>query len=158
MTYYAQVDVDTMICSVVSDFGDHEFDPKPENLIKLAELSDPLSCLGRRYENDQWVDVPQQPAVQPVADISRRQFFQGLYKRELITKPEALAAISTGAIPAVMQSLIDQLPEETRDDAEFLIAGATMFERLNPVAEFIRMLFGWSVEQADDFWRFAATL
>lgn len=150
---YAQLDP-ANICMAVSELSG-EVDA-PHMVLLADELTEDV--IGHRYENGQWVEVPQEPVAEPVADISSRQFFQGLYKRELITKQEALAAISTGAIPAVMQSLIDQLPEETRDDAEFLIAGATMFERLNPVAEFIRMLFGWSAEQADDFWRFAATL
>lgn len=150
----AQID-ENNICVVLSSPLADVHENLPANIILVG---DDEEVLGHRYDNGQWVEVPQEPVAEPVADISRRQFFQGLYKRELITKPEALAAISTGAIPAVMQSLIDQLPEETRDDAEFLIAGATMFERRNPVAEFIRMLFGWSVEQADDFWRFAATL
>lgn len=150
----AQIDENNVCVVLSSPLGSPPENPPAEIIL----VPDDAEVLGKRYDNSQWIEVPQEPVAEPVADISRRQFFQGLHKRELITKPEALAAISTGAIPAVMQSLIDQLPEETRDDAEFLIAGATMFERLNPVAEFIRMLFGWSVEQADDFWRFAASL
>lgn len=150
----AQLD-ENNVCVVLSSPLDTAPEGLPSNIVLVDDADE---VLGKRHQNGQWVEVPQEPVVEPVVDISRRQFFQALYRRDLISKAEALAAISTGATPTVMQSLIDQLPEETRDDAEFLIAGATMFERANPVAELIRVLFGWSVEQADDFWRFAATL
>lgn len=94
----------------------------------------------------------------PVDEISDRQFFQALYMQGHITKAEALAAIGTGAIPAAIQALIDQIPEEQQEPAEFLLTGATTFKASHPIADMIRVLFGWSVEQKDEFWRFAATL
>lgn len=98
--------------------------------------------------------------VEPVPDeISRRQFFQHLASIEMITRADALAAIQTGAIPAPMQAIIDDLPD---DDAKFeammLVAGATVFNRNNPLAELIRQAMQWTVEQKDDLWREAAKL
>lgn len=38
------------------------------------------------------------------------------------------------------------------------IRGATRYERRHPIADLIRGLYGWSEEQADDFWRVASLL
>lgn len=149
----AQLD-ENSVCVVLSSPLDTAPEGLPSNIV-LVEDGDEV--LGKRHLNGEWIEVPEEPVVEPIIDISPRQFFQGLYKRELISRPEAVAALR-GTIPPVMQSLMEQLPEDARDDAEFLIVGAKVFERANPVAELIRVLFGWTVEQADDFWRFAATL
>ena len=98
------------------------------------------------------------PFPVPVPDISDRQFFQALAIRGEITEAEALDAVGPGIIPPAMDALIDQLPQEQRFAARMLIRGATRYERKHPIADLIRSLYGWSIEDADDFWRFAATL
>lgn len=103
-------------------------------------------------------DQPEIPVHAPVTEISDRQFFQALAMRGEITEAEALDAVGPGIIPPAMDGLIDQLPEEQQFAARMLIRGATRYERQHPIADLIRGLYGWTVEQADDFWRFAATL
>ncbi|WP_312222561.1 hypothetical protein [Rhizobium rhizoryzae] len=98
------------------------------------------------------------PPAEPVDDISDRQFFQALAVRGDITETEALDAVGPGIIPPAMDALIDQLPQDQRFAARMLIRGATRYERQHPIADLIRSLYGWSNEDADDFWRFAATL
>lgn len=102
---------------------------------------------------------PEVAAVSPpIEDISDRQFFQALAIRGEITEDEALDAVGPGIIPPAMDALIDQLPQEQRFAARMLIRGATRYERQHPIADLIRGLYGWTAEQADDFWHFAATL
>ncbi|MEN5300326.1 hypothetical protein ABE530_18610 [Brucella sp. TWI559] len=103
--------------------------------------------------------IVEPPINDPVPDeISRRQFFQQLATLELITKDEAKTALQGGAIPAALQALVSQLPDDEQFDAEMLIIGATTFSRLHPLSDKIRILFEWSEEQRDDFWRAAAKL
>ncbi|MEN5279255.1 hypothetical protein ABE527_20245, partial [Brucella sp. TWI432] len=90
---------------------------------------------------------------------SRRQFFQYLAVLEIISRQEALAALQSGAIPAPLQAIIDQLPtEDDRFQAQMFIIGAQNFNRLHPLSETVRLSLGWSVEQKDDFWREAYEL
>jgi len=97
--------------------------------------------------------------IVPPPAISDRQFFHALAKRGLITGEEAKAAVKTGEIPAALQVVINNLPPEyNRFDVEMLISGATVFERHHPTTQVIASTFGWSREQTDEFWRFAATL
>lgn len=112
---------------------------------------------GKPVERDEsYVQIP--ITSLPVPEISDRQFFQALAIHGAITEAEALDAVGPGIIPPAMEALIDQLPEEQRFAARMLIRGATRYERQHPIADLIRGLYGWSVEDADKFWRFAATL
>ena len=101
------------------------------------------------------------PAVPPQAPppvISDRQFFQQLAALGLISQAEALAAVKTGAIPPDMETLVAQLPAEQQFAAQMLISGATQFDRNHPLTDAIRIAFGWTEEQTDDFWRDASAL
>lgn len=92
-------------------------------------------------------------------EISRRQFFQQLAVMEIITKDEAMAALQSGAIPAALQAILDQLPtDDDRFNAQMLIIGAAAFNCHHALSETVRLAFGWTVEQRDDFWREAAKL
>lgn len=124
----------------------------------FIEAPDDVVC-GWLFSGDQWSEPPPiQPTSEAVPEISDRQFFQALAIRGDVTEAEALDAVGPGIIPPAMDGLIDQLPQEQQFAARMLIRGATRFERQHPVADLIRSLYGWSIEDADDFWRFAATL
>lgn len=114
---------------------------------------------GENYEwvEGDWVHVEPEAPLEPVpVEISRRQFFQNLAVREIITRQEALAAIQTGAIPAALQAMVDDMDtEDDKFNAEMLIAGAQVFTRSNPLTEIVRVKIGWTSEQTDDFWRAA---
>jgi hypothetical protein len=96
--------------------------------------------------------------------VSDRQFFQALWKRNYITKAEMVAAVKVGDIPAQFQAVINALPPQLLppgldiDDVEVLVMGATTFERHHPVTQIIAATFGWSSDDADEFWRYAASL
>ncbi|WP_099868239.1 hypothetical protein [Pararhizobium haloflavum] len=100
------------------------------------------------------------PALEPPVPeiISDRQFFQGLALRGEISEAEALDAVGSGAIPAAMSALIEQLPEAERFPARMLVRGATTFLRSHPLADLIGQLYGWNASQIDEFWRECALL
>lgn len=101
--------------------------------------------------------VPPPPVVPQT--ISDRQFFQQAAIAGLITQPEALAAVQTGTVPAVLMSVVDGLQDETqRFSAQMVLAGATVFERNHPLTEAVGAALGWSSEQIDAFFIAAAGL
>ena len=76
-----------------------------------------------------------------------------------ITPAEALAAVKTGDIPDAMQAMVDAISDpDQRFGAQMLISGATVFERNNILVDTFAAGYGWSAEQTDEFFRFAATL
>ena len=96
------------------------------------------------------------PAPVP-ASISDRQFAHELRARGIISQAEALAFVARGELPSALAALIAGLPaQDARDDAELLIAGATVFERAHPLTVTLAAGFGWSADQTDDFFRAAA--
>ncbi|TCQ79569.1 hypothetical protein EDF68_104153 [Ochrobactrum sp. BH3] len=103
---------------------------------------------------------PPPPQPEPIPDnISRRQFFQYLAVLEIITRQEALAALQSGAIPAPLQAIIDELPsEDDRFEAQMFIIGAQNFNRLHWLTDRVRLAMQWTLEQRDYFWRSAANL
>ena len=104
--------------------------------------------------------VEKEPEPKSIPDeISRRQFFQYLAVLGIISRQEALAALQSGAIPAPLQAIIDELPtEDDQFEAQMFIIGAQNFDRLHPLSDTVRLALGWTVEQKDDFWREAYKL
>lgn len=91
------------------------------------------------------------------SEISRRQFFQELANREMITKEEALAAITVGTLPAAFDVLVSAiLDEDIEWQARMLLAGATTFMRANWFVDYFAAMQGLPPAYMDDFWRSAA--
>ncbi|NTS31250.1 hypothetical protein HQ945_08280 [Phyllobacterium sp. BT25] len=90
--------------------------------------------------------------------ISDRQFFQQLAIMGLITEEEALAYVSTGALPSAFNDFIGSLPEPQRFNAKMLIIGAQTFQRSHPLVAQFGAMNGMSSAQIDDLWREASTL
>ncbi len=101
---------------------------------------------------------PYVPPPEPVPpSISDRQFAHELRVQGVITQAEALAFVSRGELPAGLSALIESLPtQQARDDAELLLAGATVFERRHPLTAVLAAGFGWTEAQTDNFFRAAA--
>jgi hypothetical protein len=92
------------------------------------------------------------PMVVP-AEISDRQFAQGLERMGLISKDEARAFIKTGDIPPALDAFVQAIPDEqARFDAEITIAGATVFRRQHALVLAVAAGLGWPDEQIDAFW------
>lgn len=94
-------------------------------------------------------------SVVPVPDvpdaISDRQFFQQLAVNGTITQAEALAAVQTGAIPAVLEAFVDALPEADQFGARMLLSGATVFLRDHPLTAAIGAAQGMDSAEIDAF-------
>lgn len=97
-----------------------------------------------------------EPQIPPISD---RQFYQQAALGGYITQSDALAAVQTGFIPAILQQLVDEtLDPEEKFNAQMLLAGATVFYRQHPLTTHIGEAFGLSTEQLDNFWIEAAKL
>lgn len=91
--------------------------------------------------------------------ISRRQFYQELANREMISKEEALAAIVANTLPAEFAEMVDAiLDEDIQWQARMLLAGATEFKRSNWFVDFFAAMKSLSSEYMDGFWRAGALL
>ncbi|MFN3892008.1 MAG: hypothetical protein ACK4MV_16555 [Beijerinckiaceae bacterium] len=90
--------------------------------------------------------------------ISDRQFFHQLAVMGIITKQEAKDAVRTGAIPAVMQAIIDGIEDEDEHfAAEMLLSGAVEFRRDHPLVNVFAQAMDMASSQVDDFFRSAST-
>ena len=98
------------------------------------------------------------PPPAPIPAISDRQFFQKLANDGLVTREEALAAVSTGALPAVLETYLAGLGPDDQFAARMLLSGATVFERAHPLTNAIGAAFGLAPSQVDLFFIAAAQL
>lgn len=107
-------------------------------------------------------NTPEEPESEmpPVPQtISDRQFFQQAAILGIITQAEALAAVQTGTIPPVLQSIVDGIQDASEKfAATMLLAGATVFERNHPFTNAVGNALGWSTQQIDQFFIDAAKL
>ncbi len=104
------------------------------------------------------VEPPPPPPPPVPASISDRQFFQGLALNGVITQDEALAAVKTGDLPALIAAYVAELPDAEKFSAEILLSGATVFERAHPFTSRFGVAMGWTEAQLDEFWRFCGML
>lgn len=94
-----------------------------------------------------------------IPDISDRQFFQMAAMKGMVTQQEALDAVKTGAIPPVLQAIIDAIPDAgQRWAATMLLSGATTFQRHHPFTEAVGAAVGMTSDQVDQFFLNAALL
>jgi hypothetical protein len=99
--------------------------------------------------------APSPPIPEPAyipAVISDRQFFQMAAIDGLVSMDEALAAVKTGAIPPVLQTIVDGIDDPFQQfAAKMLLSGATEFERNHPLTEAVGAHLGWTSAQIDQF-------
>lgn len=91
-------------------------------------------------------------------EISRRQFFQELANRELITKEEALDAVTLGALPVAIESLIASVADEDTQWMVRMSFTAQTFKWSNWAVGFFGAMQNMSSADIDDIWRDAAKL
>lgn len=92
-----------------------------------------------------------------VAAVSRRQFFQQAAVNGIISEGEALAAVTTGTLPAPISAFINALPAEQRFGAQMLFS-VNEFQRSSPMANAFGQAIGMTSEQIDAFFTAAAQL
>lgn len=110
---------------------------------------------GYEFDGVAWAAPTSHALPVPVpSEISRRQFFQELANRELITKEEALAAITSGTLPAEFENLVTAiLDEDIEWQARMALCGATTFLRTNWFVDYFAAMKGFSAAYMDDLWR-----
>lgn len=112
---------------------------------------------GAIVEVEEDIELPEIAMPAP-SEISDRQFFQQCAILGLIDEDEALAAVSTGTMPAAMADFVETLPAEEQFAARMTIQGATAFHRDHPLVP----AFGaaWQMDDAalDALWRAASEL
>ena len=99
---------------------------------------------------------PPPPAPVVPASITRRQCAIELLNRAMITDAEALAMVQTGAVPAFVRALIDQIPAADRIRA-FIDFAADTYNRNNPLFVYLMSAAGKTPADIDAFFIAAAT-
>ena len=100
----------------------------------------------------------------PLPALSDRQFGDGLWDDGIITYEECVAFVSVGTIPAALQAIVDQLPDDNtggptpRKSATILIKGAKEYRFDNPLVEAVRVTLAasdpkWTTEYLAARWR-----
>lgn len=133
----------------------HTWRPEPE--YTAIQAPDNVA-IGWTYDGTTWGEpVPVPPPVPET--ISDRQFFQALANLGIITEAEAIAAVATGTLPALLDGLVEAIPDPAaRFDARMKLCGAVEFSRSQPLVAALGSSFGWSPDQIDDLWRAAGSL
>lgn len=143
---------------------DHVTPPVPNMKVNDHQFTPPEL---RPSVQVQPVKIPEAPLSSPsLVPISRtspgtitdRQFFQQLAVMGKITSAEAISYVSTGAIPASMEVLINQLPVDQQFTARMQIIGETMFHRNNPLVKELGTAYGFTSADLDALWAAAILL
>lgn len=97
--------------------------------------------------------------VEPVPEeISRRQFFQVLALSGRITYDEALAAVTSGALPAAIDYLIERIEDDDIRWSVRMSFAALTFYRSNWCVEMFAAMQEMTAEETDQIWRNGALL
>lgn len=115
----------------------------PTRIATMDELKAVLIAAGV-------VDVPQ--------TISPRQFAQEAWSRSYMTYDEALAFAGAGTVPAALDALLNQLPDEQGKLIRLFIVGSLSYDRAHQATAAIGALWGLDSAGLDDFFRDAAKL
>lgn len=107
--------------------------------------------------NDGQDILPYAEPAPPIPTISRRQFFQQAAVAGIITENEALAAVTTGALPASITAFINTLPPDQQFGAKMLFS-VNEFSRSSPMANAFGQALGMTTEQINAFFTAASEL
>lgn len=143
---------------------DVNFEHLPEEIVAFSASANDTELHGRQiYENAVYGDygtiqeyIPADP--QSISFITATQFFIMAGATGLITQQEAIAAASSGAIPAAIEAIFSGLPTEAQFAARVRWARMTILERHEPLIQLAAGALGLSEAQVDDFFIEAATL
>ena len=137
--------------------------PVNQLLLEVTDYvgSDPQAELGGKEYVDAtqaFIEVP--PPAPVVSDISKRQFYQMLAIKGIISPKEALDAVRIGSIPAAIQEILDETITDPAEKfgAEMLLAGANSFTRNHHLTVAIGTKYGMNPAQMDDFFTSASAL
>lgn len=112
---------------------------------------------GKLSSDGNYDPPPLEPSPVP-QEISRPQMIMALRFLDKITEPEAIDAMTIGAVPAAVQAVFDTMSPTNKFTATVRWAGASVIERDNPIVLALAASDGMSETELDDFFRFAVTL
>lgn len=135
--------------------------------VTAGPFADGMTWSGITEDSRFWAEVMEMtnngadidPYVEatPIPGISRRQFFQQAAIAGIITENEALAAVTTGALPASVIAFIGSLPADQQFGAKMLFS-VNEFQRSTPLANAFGQAIGMTPEQIDAFFMAASQL
>ncbi|CAK0770069.1 hypothetical protein WCLP8_4470001 [uncultured Gammaproteobacteria bacterium] len=106
--------------------------------------------------------APQPPAPDMVdwvpPAISKRQLLLASWQEGLITEAEAIAAASTGALPAAISAALTSLTADQQIAFRITWAAMVQVDRSNPFVPIMAQAFGKDDTEIDQFFLDAATL
>ena len=111
-----------------------------DDLVEIENLN-PYPSIGWSYDGQNF-SAPQVSEI--IADVTPRQIRQALI----------LSGVSIQNIEAALASL----PEPTRTLAQVEWEYSIAFQRNRPLVAQVGVLLGWTPQQLDDLWKFAASL
>lgn len=86
-------------------------------------------------------------------EISRRQFFQVLANRGMITKQEALDAVTSGTLPAAIEAIIELIADEDVQWNVRMAFSAQTFKRSNWCVDLFASMQNMASSDTDQLWR-----
>lgn len=105
---------------------------------------------------------PPEPTIEEIRaempPLSRRQVFIALMQSGAITEEEAIEAAGGGAIPAVIDVIINGLPAAQRGAARITFRAFQYAMRLDPLATMIGAAANMSDTDIDQFWTAASAI
>ena len=124
--------------------------------IEAAQTIQELQAVWPAVLDQSISEVPLPPVPQIISD---RQFFQQAAFLGIITTDEAIAAVATGTIPAILQAVVDDITDpDQKFAATMMLSGATTFERYHPFTNAVGAALGWTSDQVDQFFINASKL
>lgn len=149
------LDGDGMVANIM-EWPDDE--PVPEAWGGAATYAEPCAIGGRVVDGVYSPPVEDEPEAPVPASITRRQLLLQLALSEMISSAEALAAAQTGAVPAAVQAVFDQLAPADKLAAEITWATMSVAERGHPLVAALAAAQAMTDADIDDFFRAAAQL
>jgi len=92
--------------------------------------------------------------------VTRKQMMQALASEpwNFITRPEALASLATGAVPATLATLLAGMDDDAAFDVQMTWVSFAEAHRTDPLVAALAAHVGMTDDQIDAFFEFAALL
>ena len=124
----------------------------PENGYTIQNVNG--QSIGQIYDSSYAPPSPP-PIINPVPDLTARQFLSALTLQGIITESEAM---DRSTIPASIAAVFNTLPPTAATVARITWANMTIIPRQDPLIDALGATLNMTPTQIDDFFRQAATL
>lgn len=127
-------------------------DPRTNTIVETLTV-EPTQVVATYTVTPKTADevVAYDKANSPIPVLSSSQMLFGLAHEGLITADEALAAATSGAVPASIQAVFNTLTGSVQMLARIRWARANEIIRTDPIIAQLASSVNWSADQTDDF-------